>query len=153
MQSSCEACFRQLIIWKSEALSCIEKAVWLLATLPAFAIGRLTCSELCTQAVSCSSHYRLPLCAHGMRVQSFGSADQEFLTDDEMEDFQLMDSPTKAPRLSLGGPRRSSTGNSLPELKAIHRHVLQPALQYMRAGMLDAEIQPFKVLAACRPVS
>ena len=77
-------------------------------------------------------------------MQSFGSVELEVLTDDEEGVFHTMDSPAKAARTSLGS-RRSSL-QPLPELKALHTAVLQPAMQHMRAAMLEIEIQPFRVL-------
>lgn len=42
------------------------------------------------------------------------------------------------------GPRRPSM-QSVPECKALHAAVLQPALAHMRAGMTDQELRPFRV--------
>ena len=78
--------------------------------------------------------------------QSFGSADFADALEDEEESR-----PAKAARSALGF-RRSSLVQGLPECKALHKAVLQPAMAYVRAGMHEKELQVFRVRACRSPL-
>ena len=121
----------QLLVWHALPVPlCVLAPHTVLADATQQCVGPTSECSLQTDAVSAAQSFEF-------------AADDAVLTDeDEMGEPRR---PAKVARVGLG-PRKASV-RSVPEGKALHTEVLQPAWQYMRARMDKQQLTPFLVRA------